>query len=92
MEKLFQKAFGTCHNANGVDVDAIAAAAFIVDGIVDTVPDVVPDICIIAEPDDGIDKSGDTPAAATAANAFNNFKSFLRADDVTDPIGSTHIT
>lgn len=39
-----------------------------------------------------IARSGGTPAAATAANAFNNFKSFLRADDVTDPMGSTHIT
>lgn len=44
-------------------------------------------------PADDIAKSGvDTPAAAAAANAFNNFKSFLRADDDADPLGSTHIT
>lgn len=35
---------------------------------------------------------GGMPAAAAAANAFNNFKSFLRADDDADPLGSTHIT
>lgn len=45
-------------------------------------------VAIAADEDD----DGDTVAVAAAANAFNNFKSFLRAVDVADPIGSTHIT
>lgn len=62
---------------------AAAAAACTVD--VDN-PDV-------EAPADVIAKSvGETPEAAAAANAFNNFKSFLRADEDADPLGSTHIT
>lgn len=87
--KLFQKAFGTCHSDNGdVAAAAAATAALLVDAC--AVDVVNPDV---DAPADDITKSGGvTPAAAAAANAFNNFKSFLRADDDADPLGSTHIT
>lgn len=84
--KLFQKALGTCHSDNG-DVAAAAATAPLLtvdkpdNPDVDAPPDVIGESC-----------DGGTPAAAAAANAFNNFKSFLRADDDADPLGSTHIT
>lgn len=53
----------------------------------------LPDVDALATVDVIAAKSGaETPAAAAAANAFNNFKSFLRADDDADPLGSTHIT
>lgn len=89
--KLFQKAFGTCHSDNG-DVAAAAAATAALLLVDACAVDVVnPDVD--APTADDIAKSGgDTPAAAAAANAFNNFKSFLRADDDADPLGSTHIT
>lgn len=74
---------------------AAAAAALLVDAcaIVDDAignPDDVD--ALPAEPGDMAKSGGETPAAAAAANAFNNFKSFLRADDDADPLGSTHIT
>lgn len=93
--KLFQKAFGTCHSVNG-DVVAAAAAAAAATLLVDACGTDIADKLDVDAMADDIVKSDDVgdviPAAAAAANAFNNFKSFLRADDDADPLDSTHIT
>lgn len=92
--KLFQKTFGTCHNDNGdagTTCDEDVAAA--------TTADVAVADAFDANDEDDGDwivafnvSSDETLAAAAAASAFNNFISFLRAEDDAEPEGSTHIT